>query len=533
MSINGVLEDLPLADVLQFIHLGRRTGTLYMWQGEDRRAEIGFHDGRIVSAWKPDQRKLGDLLVSGGVLDLPALETALVFQKTDAKGKSIGQILIERNAVTQAQIYGVIQEQIQKTVFDLVNWRHGFFQFEVDELHPMDDFGLTPDELLENLDLNTQMLVLEATRLFDERHRDRVEQKVKEESESSVLEERLKRARLGTGGEEGNPAAVEDGNGHTRTAAMVLTAIRCQVVTNDQTMVRSLADALPEDRARVISVPLREAGTRLPGESTSPIVILDLRRPELGPSDVATLARTRPAAPVVVLVTSPQEEAPAYEAGALAVVMPGRGSVVDCCRNLIRVLTHPQPRGAFVTGLHSGFMRFRQVVFDVQSGLASATMALNLMHVISDSVERAILFLVQGDELVAVGAFGFSNDGTSLAEATRGFRLRPSEGSPMHRVVEESEPLILDFDDAALAPDFKGLVGRPVSGQVVLFPVLGAEHTISVIYTDNGSLREEIQDINILELATSQVGMAFENELLRQDVVIDSDDVNRAFEDTG
>ena len=44
MSINGVLEDLPLADVLQFIHLGRRTGTLYMWHGEKERAEIGFHE---------------------------------------------------------------------------------------------------------------------------------------------------------------------------------------------------------------------------------------------------------------------------------------------------------------------------------------------------------------------------------------------------------------------------------------------------------------------------------------------------------
>ena len=62
MSINGVLEDLALADLLQFIHLGRRTGTLYLWQDEERRAEIGFHDGRIVSAWTPGHEKLGGLL---------------------------------------------------------------------------------------------------------------------------------------------------------------------------------------------------------------------------------------------------------------------------------------------------------------------------------------------------------------------------------------------------------------------------------------------------------------------------------------
>ncbi|MEM6793638.1 MAG: DUF4388 domain-containing protein, partial [Acidobacteriota bacterium] len=67
MSINGVLEDLPLADVLQFVHLGRRTGTLYMWRrDDDHRAEIAFHDGKIVSAWTPQQDKLGDLLIAAG-----------------------------------------------------------------------------------------------------------------------------------------------------------------------------------------------------------------------------------------------------------------------------------------------------------------------------------------------------------------------------------------------------------------------------------------------------------------------------------
>jgi hypothetical protein len=39
---------------------------------------------------------------------------------------------------------------------------------------------------------------------------------------------------------------------------------------------------------------------------------------------------------------------------------------------------------------------------------------------------------------------------------------------------------------------------------------------ISVIYTDNGDRPEPIDDVEVLELATAQVGMAFENELLRR-----------------
>jgi hypothetical protein len=516
MSINGVLEDLPLADVLQFIHLGRRTGTLYMWHGEKERAEIGFHDGRIISAWTPGQARLGDRLVARGLVDRATLEEALAFQRDGGKGLSIGHILIDRRAVTRDDIYTVIRDQIQQTVFNLVAWRHGYFQFEVDELHPSDDFGVSPEDLLENLDLNTQMLVLEATRLFDEGRRAATEAAAKEREEPSRLEVHLERAGLAAAKREARAPAPDSDNG--RPAAPAREAIRCQVVSPDPDMLRVLARGLAPEMARVVSVPLREAGNRMPGEGTSPIVVLDLRDATLKTEDVATLARTRPAAPVVALVGSPEAEDAAYGAGALAVVPSRYAAVVECCRNLIRVLTHPQPQGGLIVGLRGGFSRFRRVVFDVQSGLASATMALNLMHLISDSVERAILFLVRDDTLAAVGAFGFSDSGAPLAQATRGLIIRPSPGTALERVVKDAEPQVLGFDEAGLPEELAELVGRPASGQIVLFPVHGAERTISVIYTDNGSLDEQIEDVQILELATSQVGMAFENELLRQEL---------------
>ena len=536
MSINGVLEDLPLADVLQFIHLGRRTGTLYMWRGEEDRAEIGFHDGRIVAAWTPHQRRLGDLLLDKGLIDDTTLQAVLFTQRTEKKGRSLGHLLLDRGAVEQTDVYGVVRDQIQSTIFELVHWRHGYFQFEVDELRPLDDFGVSPEELLKNLDLNTQMLVLEATRLFDEEHREpapRQEPNDDTQSKLSRLEERLERAGLGRAGSpvgghgaEGAAPWTGDGpdNGRLPRRATPRIVIRCQVVSDDPGLAKTLDQGLPTEQARVVGVPLRDAGTRMPGESVPPLVVLDLRSGELGADAVASLARTRPAAPTVALVASQEGEERAYEAGALAVVTPGHASVVDCCRNLIRVLTHPQPHGSFA--FRGGADHFRRVVFDVQSGLSSATMALNLMHLISDSVERAVLFLVQEDELRTVGAFGFAMDGPPLAERTRRLHLRPANGSAFAQVLENGEPQIVDFDDADLPAELAELVGRPASGQVVLFPVLGAEKAISLIYTDNGAREEEIEDVRILELATSQVGMAFENELLRHKMAdVDFDDL--------
>jgi len=519
MSINGVLEDLALADVLQFIHLGRRTGTLYMWQDDEHRAEIGFHDGKIVSAWTPGQHKLGQLLEAAEVIDRETLEAALAEQRED-DDRNLGQILVARGAIEREDILRVLREQVESTIFELVTWKHGRFHFEVDELHPVDGFELATGELLEALDLNTQMLLLEATRIFDERHREQVTGE--EDAEGlSALDRRLRLAGFGRTLGPGERTAPED-RGEERsgsaTAEPILESVRCQVVSRDSELTSALRRGLPAELARVVSVRLREAGNRMPGEGASPIVVLDLRLEDLGTEEIATLARTRPTASVLAVVGSPEEVPAALEAGALAAVEAGSESVVHCCRNLIRVFSHPQPKGTFGYGGRGGYSRFRRAIFDVQSGLLSATMALNLMHVISESVERAVLFLVQGEELRAVGAFGFSDSGESLAQLTKGLKLEPGPRCALRLATEDRKPRSVGFEEAELPEWFAEMLGAPANGQTVIFPVLGAERAISVIYTDNGALEDEIQDIKILELATSQVGVAFENELLRQEM---------------
>ena len=155
---------------------------------------------------------------------------------------------------------------------------------------------------------------------------------------------------------------------------------------------------------------------------------------------------------------------------------------------------------------------------DIRSGLLSATMALNLMHIISESVDRAVLFLVRKSDLLALGAFGFSSDGRTLAEATRGLNLPTREVNVLTRCLADGQPRSLSFEHANLPPEFANLIGRPHNGQIVVFPVMGSERVISVVYTDNGSNTRAIEDIELLELATAQVGVAFENELLRRQI---------------
>ena len=93
MAISGSLKDVSVADVMQFIHLGRRTGTLLLMRGSHR-AIIGFHGGRLVSAQAPRTPKLGDLLISSGLLDRANLDQAVLTQSRERERRSLGQVLV-------------------------------------------------------------------------------------------------------------------------------------------------------------------------------------------------------------------------------------------------------------------------------------------------------------------------------------------------------------------------------------------------------------------------------------------------------
>src|SRR5438128_10639286 len=170
MSLSGNIEDVSVADALQFIHLGGRTGTLTLNCGEAK-AGIGFHQGRIVNAWAPGGKRLGELLIEAGVLQQATLEEALRRQESEHPRRSLGQILVAMNAADSETIYRIIEQQIERTVYDLVAWNQGTFHFALDDLKPIDDIAVIPGDVIRHLNLDTQMVLLDALRIFDERNR--------------------------------------------------------------------------------------------------------------------------------------------------------------------------------------------------------------------------------------------------------------------------------------------------------------------------------------------------------------------------
>ncbi len=512
MGISGSLKDVSVADVMQFIHLGRRTGTLLLHRGVQR-AMIGFHLGRLVSAQAPQTPKLGDLLVSSGMIDGGILGRAIQSQRDALEHRSLGQILISSGSIDPEGLRQVIAQQIEQAVSEVMVWDNGTFEFAIDDLRPIDDIALYPSDVLPDADINTQMVLLEAARIFDERNRDRAEGRTTETdgdatNPTMVLHPPPARGALPEG------QADEAGDGPKHAVEL----LRLHVVSSDREFAEKLAEALLHEIAAVEVRGLGQAGLPDPGEP-HPIVLVDLRQGEVSAEEASALHRSRPRASVIALVDPGVSFVKAYEAGALAALPADVETVVACVENVIesrRDLIRGMPREEVS---RSGMERLRRVYGDLRSGLISATVALNLMHIISESVERAVLFLVKRDHLVALGAFGTDSKGRPLAESTRTLRLdlMDTEGALMHSL-ESGEVQAIPFDEAGLPESLRTVLGRPRSGQIVVFPVLGAQRVISVIYTDNGDRDQPIEDIDILELATAQVGMAFENELLRRQI---------------
>jgi len=450
MSLSGNLEDVSVADALQFIHLGGRTGTLTLVSGEIN-AGIGFHQGRIVNAWGPSTKKLGELLVDDGAIDRSALASALRQQEQEQPRRSLGQILIAGHGLSEERMYRAVEQQIEKTVYDLVTWKSGTFHFALDDLRPIDDVSVYPGDIVGRLHLDTQMVLLDALRLFDEKNRNGGEADIEEAT-----------ARLSI------PKAVK-----TPTPVAV---------------------------------------------KPPPVVLIDLRGGAVALDALQQLRRARPRASILAVVDSGVPLAQTYEAGAMAVVPAELPAIVAGFRSVLANRRDLMGGGQRFELVNANFAKLRRIVGDLRSGLISTSISLSLMNIISESVERAVLFLVRRDALAALGAFGSASGGKPLAQLTRGMVLSLEGQGALSEAVSDGLVHALKFEEAKLPAVFAEAIGKPHSGQCAIFPVLGGARVIAVIYADNGQANRAIEEMDILELAASQAGLAFENELLRRQI---------------
>ncbi len=485
MSISGSLEDVAVTDVIQFIHLGKRTGTLEL-ERDGERARFGFHDGALIAAQAPGAPRLGALLVAEGHLDAAALDAAMARQSAGGSQASLGKLLVEAGAIDNPTLQRTVRRQLELAVEQVLTWDRGSFDFALDELRPIDDIEMPTAEFGPPEELPANVVLLEAARIFDERNR------------------------LGhpLGVAEATEAAIDGLIADPQPAGAAGPGIR--VLTPDRKLFQAIRDGLL-GRARLRRVALGRA-SEPGGADDSDILLVDTRADALDPDVLAMIRATQPDVRLVVVVDTPAALQTAYRSGAVAAVPPEAETVLACLLNLLSASSGE--RRALPQISDRGVQRLQRVFGELRSGLASATVALNLMQLVSESFERALLLLVKRERLAALGAFGTAADGRPLAVAARRLELVP-EGL-LAQAIGTSRVHTARFSEAELPAALAAVLGSPRNDEIVVFPVAGTERVIAVVYADNGDQPRQLRDVDLLEVATAQVGIAFENELLRR-----------------
>lgn len=160
MALRGNLKDFSLPDVFQLVQLSGKTGVLRI-QGTEAQGSIWFRDGDVFFAqsnWRREQ--LGERLVSAQRITPAALARALELRSAEPDGgRRLGEILVNEGYITQQVLEAFVHEQIQDTIFDLMRWDEGEFDFEVLPSIVHEDIGLS---------VSVENIVMEGARRLEE-----------------------------------------------------------------------------------------------------------------------------------------------------------------------------------------------------------------------------------------------------------------------------------------------------------------------------------------------------------------------------
>lgn len=158
MAIRGNLSEASLADVLQLLALGQKTGVLSIAR-DGSFGTIHFADGRVVHASIVNRRdRLGDRLVRLGAIEADEL-TRLSAQQHVHDDRDLARALLGAGRIERDLLVQVYRTQVEELVYHLFSWSHGTFTFE-----PDDDLSLDPPLF----SISADSLLLEGARRVDE-----------------------------------------------------------------------------------------------------------------------------------------------------------------------------------------------------------------------------------------------------------------------------------------------------------------------------------------------------------------------------
>jgi hypothetical protein len=141
VRLEGSIDAFSLPDIFALLSMTKKTGGLHL-RRDNAHGVVWFTTGGLTGGSSDVRRQaLARRLVGGGHVDDEALAAA-VERCSVEDGLGFARVVQQDKAVDEAALHDVVAEHIVDTVFDLLRWPNGDFEFVVDEANP-DDVGVS------------------------------------------------------------------------------------------------------------------------------------------------------------------------------------------------------------------------------------------------------------------------------------------------------------------------------------------------------------------------------------------------------
>jgi len=168
MALVGKLEDVPTAEILQFLAMSEKTGKLSLTTGSEE-GLIVFRRGRIIYAASSSvQETFGSIVTGLGLVTESHLVDALRRQHRSQEEKRLGTILVEMGVLSRSVLEDAMRHQVMRVLRETFGWERGFFKFRSLDIDDCGEVEVDARNLLLEHPLDTRQVTLDAARSEDE-----------------------------------------------------------------------------------------------------------------------------------------------------------------------------------------------------------------------------------------------------------------------------------------------------------------------------------------------------------------------------
>jgi hypothetical protein len=173
MALAGKLEDVPAAEIMQFLAMSEKTGKLTFTTGTEE-GLIVFRTGKIIYAASSSIREtLGSIVISMKLVQESELAEALQRQHRTGEEKRLGNILVEMGVISESGLQQALQHQVLNVLREMFSWDRGFFMFRNLKIKDHGEVEVDARDLIVEQPIDARKVALDAARQFDEEARDK------------------------------------------------------------------------------------------------------------------------------------------------------------------------------------------------------------------------------------------------------------------------------------------------------------------------------------------------------------------------